>query len=122
VADAPSPAAIVDEQTGLIGFENTGVLWGNEEFSLMALWSGSVIWTDPTAYYQSIVWTAGELFPTASSGRERDSGPDSETVPDGEMPERDWPDNAAAWSAIRNTSDGVPIDISPLSLGFQDPK
>src|SRR6185503_2021035 len=63
VADAPSPAAIVDEQTGLIGFENTGVLWGNDEFSLMALWSGSVIWADPTAYYQSIVWTAGQLWP-----------------------------------------------------------
>ena len=117
VADAPSPAAIIDEQTGLIGFENTAVLWGNEQFSLMTLWPGSVIWTDPTAYYQSIVWTAGELWPTGEMWPTSELWPESEFWPEGEM----WPDLAAAWSAIRNTSDGLPIEITPLSVGIQDP-
>jgi serine protease AprX len=117
VADAPSPAAIIDEQTGLIGFENTGVLWGNETFSLMALWPGSVIWSDPTAYYQSVVWTAGELWPSGELWPTSELWPESEFWPESEL----WPDNGAAWSAIRNTSDGLPIEISPLSVGIQDP-
>jgi serine protease AprX len=117
VADAPSPAAIIDEQTGLIGFENTGVLWGNEAFSLMALWPGSVIWTDPTAYYQTVVWTAGELWPSGELWPTSELWPESEFWPESEL----WPDNGAAWSAIRNTSDGLPIEISPLSVGIQDP-
>jgi serine protease AprX len=117
VADAPSPAAIIDEQTGLIGFENTGVLWGNEAFSLMALWPGSVIWSDPTAYYQTVVWTAGELWPSGELWPTSELWPESEFWPESEL----WPDNGAAWSAIRNTSDGLPIEISPLSAGIQDP-
>ena len=117
VADAPSPAAIIDAQTGLIGFENTGVLWGNEAFSLMALWPSSVIWTDPTAYYQTIVWTAGELWPTGEMWPTSEMWPESEFWPEGEM----WPDLAAAWSAIRNTSDGLPIEITPMSAGIRDP-
>ena len=99
MADAPSPAAIIDEQTGLIGFENTGVLWGNEAFSLMALWPGSVIWTDPTAYYQSVVWTAGELWPSGELWPTSELWPESEFWPESEL----WPDNAEAWSAMRNT-------------------
>jgi serine protease AprX len=117
VADAPSPAAIIDAQTGLIGFENTAVLWGNETFSLMALWPSSVIWSDPTAYYQSVVWTAGELWPTGEMWPTSELWPESEFWPEGEM----WPDLVEAWSAIRNTSDGLPIEISPLSVGIRDP-
>jgi serine protease AprX len=117
VADAPSPAAIIDEQSGLIGFENTGVLWGNESFALMTLWPGSMIWADPTAYYQTVVWTAGELWPTGELWPVSELWPESEFWPETEL----WPDNGAAWSAIRNTSDGLPIELSPLSLGHQDP-
>jgi hypothetical protein len=43
--------------------------------------------------------------------------PESEFWPESEL----WPDMGAAWSAIRNTSDGLPIDISPLSTGYRDP-
>ena len=117
VADAPSPAAIIDAQTGLIGFENTAVLWGNENFSLMALWPSSVIWSDPTAYYQSVVWTAGELWPSGEMWPTSELWPESEFWPEGEM----WPDLVEAWSAIRNTSDGLPIEITPLAVGIQDP-
>jgi serine protease AprX len=117
VADAPSPAAVIDEQSGLIGFENTAVLWNNESFSLMALWPGSVIWSDPTASYQSVVWTAGELWPSGEMWPTSELWPESEFWPEGEM----WPDLAEAWSAMRNTSDGLPIEITPLSVGIQDP-
>jgi serine protease AprX len=117
VANAPSPAAVVDTASGLIGFENPAVLWGNDSFSLMTLWPGSVIWTDPTAYYQPVVWTAGELWPASKLWPTSELWPESEFWPEGEM----WPDLAEAWSAIRNTSDGLPIELSPLSLGLQDP-
>ena len=122
VADAPSPAAVIDAATGLIGFENTAVLWGNESFSLMTLWPGSVIWTDPTAYYQSVVWTAGEIWPNAELWPSGEVWPTGENWPEDEL----WPENllwpdSPAWSAVQNTSDGLPIEITPLSLGFQDP-
>jgi serine protease AprX len=117
VADALSPAVVIDEAGGLIGFENTGVLWGNDTFALMTLWPGSVLWTDPTAYYQPIVWTAGELWPASALWPTSELWPESEFWPEGEM----WPDLAAAWSAIRNATDGLPIDITPLSTGYRDP-
>jgi serine protease AprX len=116
VADAPSPTAVIDEATGLIGFENTATLWGNESFSLMTLWPGSVIWTDPSAYYQSVVWTAGELYPENLLWPMGELYPESELYPEGLM----WPDSPA-WSRATDTSDGLPIEIAPLSLGFQDP-
>ncbi|PYQ38677.1 MAG: hypothetical protein DMF77_23490, partial [Acidobacteria bacterium] len=117
VVDAPSPMAVVDQATGLIGFENTAILWGNESFSLMTLWPGSVIWTDPTAYYQTVVWTAGELWPSNELWPTGETWPESEFWPENLL----WPDNPQAWSAVRNTEDGLPIEIAPLSLGFQDP-
>ncbi len=117
VADAPSPAAVIDDATGLLGFENTATLWGNESFSLMTLWPGSVIWTDPTAYYQTVVWTAGELWPNNELWPTGETWPEAEFWPENLL----WPDNAQAWSAVRNTEEGLPIEIAPLSLGFQDP-
>jgi serine protease AprX len=117
VADAPSPLAIVDTATGLIGFENPAVLWGNDAFSLMTLWPGSVLWTDQTAYYQPVIWTAGQLFPAAELWPTGEMWPESEFWPESEL----WPDNGAAWSAVQNTLDGLPIEILPLSLGQRDP-
>jgi len=117
VADAPSPTAVLDEATGLIGFENTATLWGDESFSLMALWPGSVIWADPTAYYQTVVWTAGELWPSNELWPTGETWPEAEVWPENLL----WPDNPEAWSAVRNTDDGLPIEITPLSLGIQDP-
>ena len=122
VADAPSPLAIIDEATGLIGFENTAVLWGNESFSLMTLWPGSVIWSDPTAYYQSVVWTAGEIWPNSELWPSNEIWPTGENWPEDELwPESLlWPDSPA-WSRVREALDGQPIEITPLSPGFQDP-
>jgi serine protease AprX len=117
VADAPSPLAIIDQATGLIGFENTAVLWSNDAFSLISLWPGSVLWTDQTAYYQPVLWTAGELWPANALWPLGEIWPESEFWPENLL----WPDNGAAWSAVRNTSEGLPIEIAPLSLGFQDP-
>jgi serine protease AprX len=122
VADAPSPLATIDAAAGLVGFENTAVLWGNESFSLMTLWPGSVIWTDPTAYYQSVVWTAGEIWPNAELWPSSEIWPTGENWPEDEL----WPENllwpdSPAWSRVQDALDGQPIEITPLSLGFQDP-
>ena len=91
VADAPSPAAVLDEASGLIGFENTAVLWGDDSYSLMALWPGSLIWTDPTAYYQSVVWTAGELWPTGELWPVSELWPESRVLARGRDVAGQWP-------------------------------
>jgi serine protease AprX len=118
VADAPSPKAMPDTDTGLIGFENTGVLWGNDSFSIMALWSNAVIWTDPSAYYQSIVWSAGELWPQGENWPENELWPNSEIWPENLL----WPDNALAWvPALTQPAEAGPVVIQPLSTGYQDP-
>jgi serine protease AprX len=118
VADAPSPKAIPDTDTGLIGFENTGVLWGNEQFSIMSLWSNSVIWTDPSAYYQAVVWSAGELWPQGESWPENELWPNAELWPENLL----WPDNDQAWVPnLTAPAEAGPVAITPLGTGFQDP-
>jgi serine protease AprX len=118
VADAPSPKAFADADTGLIGFENTGVLWGNDEFSLMAIWSNAVIWTDPSAYYQAVIWSAGELWPAGEAWPENELWPNAEVWPENLL----WPDNGAAWiPALTTPAEAGPVTILPLSLGHQDP-
>jgi serine protease AprX len=118
VADAPSPKAIPDVDTGLIGFENTGVLWGNDTFSIMALWSNAVIWTDPSAYYESIVWSAGELWPAGEMWPQNELWPNAEIWPENLL----WPDNAEAWiGAVTAPAETGPVVIEPLSVGHQDP-
>ena len=124
VAVAPSPLVMPDAATGMIAFENTGVLWGNDQFSIMALWSG-VAWADPTQYSQPIVWTTGELIPDGELIPNGELIPDSELLPDGEMiPDavgRAWSDTAL-WTArvLAPVTSPLP-DILPLSMGFQDP-
>ena len=110
--------------TGLVAFENTGVLWANDQFSLMALWSG-VVWADPTQYAQPIVWTSGELIPDGELIPNGELIPDSELLPDGELiPDAvgvDW-SNTALWSAPVLAPEVSPLPlILPLSTGFQDP-
>ena len=118
VADAPSPKAIPDTATGLIGFENTGVLWGNEQFSIMSLWSHSVIWTDPSAYYQAVVWSAGQLWPQGESWPENELWPNAELWPENLL----WPDNDQAWVPnLTAPAEAGPVVITPLGTGFQDP-
>ncbi|HEV8597673.1 MAG TPA: S8 family peptidase [Candidatus Dormibacteraeota bacterium] len=119
VVDAPSPRTIVDSATGLIGFENTAVLWGNEAFSLMALWPASVIWTDPTAAYQPILWSAGELWPASEVWPETELWPEdmSEVWPENEL----WPDTEAWIPQLTSPAESEPVAIEPLAVGYQDP-
>jgi len=118
VADAPSPKAIPDTDTGLIGFENTGVLWGNEQFSIMSLWSNAVIWSDPSAYYQAVVWSAGELWPQGESWPENELWPNAELWPENLL----WPDNDGAWIPnLTAPAEAGPVEVTPLGTGFQDP-
>jgi len=117
VADAPSPKALPDIDTGLIGFENTGVLWGNDAFSLMAVWSNSVIWTDPSAYNQAIIWSAGEMWPQGENWPECELWPQGENWPENLL----WPDNMEAWvPALTAPGEAGPVVIEPLSTGFRD--
>jgi serine protease AprX len=119
VADAPSPKTIPDPCTGLIGFENTAVLWGNEAFSLMALWSSAVIWTDPTAAYEAILWSAGELWPASEVWPETELWPEemSEVWPENEL----WPDTEAWIPQLTSPAESEPVAIEPLAVGYQDP-
>jgi serine protease AprX len=66
VADAPSPLVSADPVTGQLVFENPAVLWSNNSFSLMALWSPAIFWTDPTQRNQPTVSSYGVLSPDTS--------------------------------------------------------
>ena len=54
---APSPAAYKDETSGEMGFDNTGVLWGGDEWSLAYIWSDSIIWSDSLVWGDSLIWS-----------------------------------------------------------------
>ena len=113
------PAAIIDAQSGLDRVREHGRPLGQR--SVLAAWP-------PGGELRDLA-DPDRLLPVASSDGGRDSGraarcgrrarlwPESEFWPEGEM----WPDLAEAWSAIRNTSDGLPIEITPLAVGIQDP-
>lgn len=92
VAQAPSPRVFPDSASGQMSFENTGVLWGNEAFSLMNLWSSAVVWTDPAGYSQPILWSSGLLWPEAGLWPDAQLWPDANLWPDTLL----WPE-AVMW-------------------------
>jgi serine protease AprX len=124
VANAPSPRVMPDAATGLVAFENTAVLWGSDQFSLMALWSG-VVWSDPTQYLQPIVWALGELIPNGlliPAGELLPNGellPDSELVPDAMAVA--WTDTILWAAPVLNPDPATVPTILPLSIGVRDP-
>ena len=116
-ADAPSPRAVVDVDGGWIAFENTAVLWGNDVFSLRALWAGSVAWSDPDAYVQPFLQTKGEMWPRGENGGQGELWPESEVWPEGEM----WPDCAPWTPAVTAPEETGPVLTEALASGFRDP-
>jgi hypothetical protein len=114
-ADTPSPRAFPDVEAGRIAFENTAVLWGNEAFSLRALWQGSVAWTDPTEFQAPLLLTDGEMWPINENQGE--VWPDSEVWPESET----WPDSPAWTRAVTNPEETGPVVTEALSTGFRDP-
>ncbi|HEX9546582.1 MAG TPA: S8 family peptidase, partial [Acidimicrobiales bacterium] len=115
VTDARSPKGTPDPVTGQIAFENTGVLWGNDAFSLMALWGNGVVWTDPTQYNQPIVWTAGEIWPTGGLLPTTEMWPTGEDWPQTE----NWPDQPAV--SNRPPVFNLALDPNPALLGVIEP-
>lgn len=103
VTGSPSPGLIPDPQTGRMGFQNTAVTWGNEAFSLAALWSTSVIWSDATQWNQPIIWSDGCLWPDSLMW------PDSTLNADSLM----WPDSTL-WS------EGVLWPDDEIGGGYED--
>jgi serine protease AprX len=67
VADAPSPLVFADPGTSLLGFENTGTLWGNPAFSLPALWSSGVLWDFRSRATDPVLYSYGALVPELSA-------------------------------------------------------
>ena len=117
-ADAPSPLALVDVETGTIEFENPAVLWGNAEFSLRALWANSVVWSDPTAYLQPTLQTSGAMWPAgAANAAQAELWPNAEVWPEAEM----WPDSPAWTPAVTAPEETGPVLTEALSAGFRDP-
>jgi serine protease AprX len=116
-ADAPSPRALVNVDAGGIGFENTSVLWGGDEFSLRVLWAGMVAWSDPSAWFQAVLHTDGEMWPPGHSGPGGELWPDGEVWPEGEM----WPDTPAWTPNVTAPELNGPYMTEALSSGFRDP-
>jgi serine protease AprX len=116
-ANAPSPRALPDVEGGKIGFENTAVLWGSEDFSLRALWANSVAWSDPDAYVQPILHTDGEMWPPGENGGNGEIWPNGECWPEGEM----WPDTPAWTPNVTTPEEAGPYMTEALASGFRDP-
>ncbi len=116
VADALSPRAIPDVDTGKIAFENTAQLWNNADLSLRSLWAGSVAWTNPAAFLDPVLQTDGETWPTGGAGQ-GELWPDSEVWPEGEM----WPDCPVWTPAVTLPELTGPVMTEALSTGFRDP-
>jgi serine protease AprX len=117
-ADAPSPRALPEVNEGSITFENTSTLWGDDAFSLRALWADSVSWSDPNAYLQPLLQTDGEIWPTGVSGESMgEVWPNSEVWPESEV----WPDSPAWTPAVTEPQEFGPVMTEALSTGFRDP-
>jgi serine protease AprX len=116
-ANAPSPRAIPDVDTGKIAFENTAVLWGNEGLSLRALWAGSVSWSNPDEYLSPMLLTDGERWPAGENEGQGELWPNSEVWPEGEM----WPDSPLWTPAVTAPEETGPVLTEALATGFRDP-
>jgi len=119
-ADAPSPLAVPEVQEGRISFENTAALWGDNAFSLRALWEDSVSWADPNAYLEPFLETTGETRVPVPGGTGEAMGevwPNSEVWPESEV----WPDSPAWMPALTEPAEFGPVVTEALSTGFRDP-
>jgi serine protease AprX len=67
VVSAPSPLTSADCVTGLMSFENTGVLWSNPSFSLTALWGSSVLWSPDTPLDAAVLKSSGVVVSDVSA-------------------------------------------------------
>jgi serine protease AprX len=117
-ADAPSPRALPEANQGSITFENTATLWGDDAFSLRVLWEDSVAWSDPNAYLEPFLETAGEMWPPgAENEAASEVWPNSEVWPEGEV----WPDSPAWTPAVTEPQEFGPVLTEALATGFRDP-
>jgi serine protease AprX len=123
-AEAKSPLVFRDVDQGLLGVENTAVLWGDEAYSLMGLWSSSVQWlpmcapTDATLWSDAVVWSDASLWPEVGTSSEAVLWPDTtlwgEAVlwpdgPDAASTESEavlWPDGPDAAAGDEDEDDG----------------
>jgi serine protease AprX len=116
-ADAPSPLALPDVNEGVMTFENTAVLWGDDAFSLRVLWADSVGWSDPDAYLQPLLQTKGEMWPPGGNGESTgEVWPNSEVWPESEV----WPDCAPWTPAVTAPEQTGPVVTEALASGFRD--
>jgi serine protease AprX len=116
-ADAPSPLSVPDELEGKISFENTAGLWGNEAFSLRALWEDSIGWADPNAYLQPFLETTGETWvPNGQGEAAGEVWPNSVVWAESEV----WPDCSAWGPALTAPQQTGPVMTEALAAGFRD--
>jgi serine protease AprX len=67
VAVAPSPLVFADADTGALQVENTGVLWASPEFSLPALWSTGVVWSEASSPEEAVLSSSASLWADTSA-------------------------------------------------------
>jgi serine protease AprX len=116
VTQALSPHVTADADSGQLSVENPAVLWGNDQFSIMNLWSSAVIWSDPTQYAQPTAWSSGLLWPDAELWPEADLWPEAEFWPEAVL----WPDQPLWGEAALWPDAGVDVVLQPLAIGIQD--
>jgi serine protease AprX len=114
VANAPSPRVFADAAEGTLNVENTGLLWGNASFSLQALWSSSVLWTDGTQWDQPVVSTYGLL--TADTGADALLWPTATLWPEAAL----WPESTLWAESVIWDEDDFEDIVESLNILIDD--
>jgi serine protease AprX len=115
VADAPSPLVRVDNVSGELGFENTGVLWSNPVFSLPALWSDAVLWSNSAPLDAAVLSSYGVLL----SGTTANAllWPDAMLWPEAML----WADSTLWSESVLDPEAPIPPVIRTQSSLVEDP-
>ena len=116
VTRALSPRVFANGEEGTLAVENTGVLWGNASFSLQALWSSGVLWTDDTRWDEPVVTSYGLL--SVDKSADTLLWPTATLWPEAAL----WPESTL-WSesVIWDEDDFSEVPVESLGTLIEDP-
>jgi hypothetical protein len=60
--EALSPLMLREEAETVISTEDTEILWGSSQWSLVVLWGDAVLWTDAVLWGDTVLWSDAVLW------------------------------------------------------------
>jgi serine protease AprX len=124
VQQALSPLVLVDSSdpsdptpatsSGLLGFQDTAVLWGDATFSLATLWGEAVLWAE-SVDANGYVYSDGVLLPDLNANAML--WPDSDVQDYGTL----WPESTLWAEAVLWPDSASDVPVSSLGVPVGDP-